>query len=315
MAQNSLDWLNQTSWNSSTAPPPPQKTTANIHTSELLSKEEAIILSIICTLASVIGTLGNSLVLLAVRRSTNLRTVPDLFITSLAFSDLSVCALYLPLLIYHFNHRAEDDKLYMIFDITKSFFGHITTVASANNMFAVTIDRLVAIRFPFQYIAVMTIKNALAGIAAVWLVALAFAAMYAGPTLIPREYLRFYIGALFITTIIVYIYIFITAKRQENKIHKIHPGSKGTITEKKVTKTTFTVVGVYVLCWMPVFLLPAIINPSRNLTQFRKGYSWVQTSIACNSAFNPFIYFMRSRKYRRAFAKVLGIERSNDRYF
>ena len=313
MAQNVLDWLNQTSWNSSTALPP-QKTTANIHISELLSKEEAIILSIICALGSVIGTLGNSLVLLAVRRSSNLRTVPDLFITSLAFSDLSVCALYLPLLIYDFNDRAQDDKLYMIFDITKAFFGHVTMVASASNMFAVTIDRLLAIRFPFQYIAVMTIKNALAGIAAVWLVGVAFAAIYAAdPTLIPRAYLRYYIAILFIITIIVYIYIFITAKRQENKIHNIHPGSEGTITEKKVTKTIFTVVGVYVLCWMPVFLLPAIINPSRGLTQFRKSFCWVQTSIACNSAFNPFIYFMRSRKYRRAFAKVLGIERSNDR--
>ena len=191
MAQNSLDWLNQTSWNSSTALPP-RRTTAYIHISELLSKEVAIILSIICAFVSVIGTLGNSLVLLAVRRNTNLRTVPDLFITSLAFSDLSVCTLYLPLLIYDFNHQAEDDNLYLIFDITKAFFGHITMVASTTSMFAVTVDRVFAIRFPFKYIAVVTIQNAWTGIVTVWLVALTFAVLYAIPTLIPRMYITFY---------------------------------------------------------------------------------------------------------------------------
>jgi hypothetical protein len=112
-------------------------------------------------LASVIGTLGNSLVLLAVYNLKTHRKIPDLFITSLAFSDISVCALFLPMMIFNLNHRARDDQ-YIIFDSAKSFLGHASMVASATNMFAVTIDRVIAIRFPFKYVTVMTTRNTLA---------------------------------------------------------------------------------------------------------------------------------------------------------
>ena len=119
------------------------------------------------------GTLGNFLVLLAVRKNEPLRTIPDLFITSLAFSDFSVCALFLPTSIY-FNHSENE-----IFVIVKSFLGHTSMVASATNMFAVTVDRAITIRYPFKYVTIMTTRNALVGIVVVWIVSLVFGALYA----------------------------------------------------------------------------------------------------------------------------------------
>ena len=305
MAQNQFNLFNQSCWNCSTRLP--EETTAASHVSELLPDDELIILSVVCALASVMGTLGNFLVLLAVHKNELLRTIPDLFITSLAFSDFSVCALFLPMSIYAFNHSENG-----IFAIVKSFLGHTSMVASATNMFAVTVDRVIAIRYPFKYVTVMTKRNALVGIVVVWIISLVFGALY-GPNLVPRMYIALYSATLLFTTIFMYIYIFIIAKRQENRIQNIQQGSYGSTAEKKVAKTIFTVVGTYALFWLPVLLLPIIINPATEAIQFLKRFQWVRTMLACNSAINPYIYCMRSKKYRTAFGKILRIQRYVDR--
>ena len=306
MAQNPYNLLNQSYWNSSTSLP--QETTTVPRLNAFLTEDDAIILSVVCAVASVIGTFGNSLVLFAVLKNENLRNIPDLFITSLAFSDITVCALFLPMSINYFMQGVSvgghDDNV--IFFAARSFFGHTSIVASATNMFAVTVDRVVAIRFPFKYMAAMTKRRALVGIVVVWIISLAFGFLYA-PMLVSNTYIGSYSGILLLTTMIMYLYIFIVAKRQENRIHQ-GTASDGSVAEKKVAKTIFTVVGIYALCWLPMLLLPAIANPSTNLAQFGRSFHWVQTLLACNSAVNPYIYCMRSMKYRTAFGQILRLE-------
>jgi len=305
MAQTTLQAFNQSCWNCSTSIPQGP----NVYQSQagaLLTKDEVIILSVVCALASVIGTLGNSLVLLAVYNLNNHRKIPDLFITSLASSDISVCALYLPMMIFRLNGGAHVDEN-VIFDSAKSFLGHASMVASATNMFAVTVDRVVAIRFPFKYVNVMTTRNTLAGIVVIWFVALTFGALYSRD-FISRFYVSIYNMTMLITTLIMYIYIFIAAKRQENRIQNIPVGPDAVAAEKKVAKTIFVVVGTYFLCWAPLFLFPVFVHPFGNPLLFRKGFLVIQILIAINSAVNPYIYCIRSKKYRTAFCKILRIQ-------
>ena len=312
MAQTTLKPFNQSCWNCSTSIPQGTK----VYQSQmgvLLTKDEVIILSVVCALASVIGTLGNSLVLLAVYNLKNHRKIPDLFITSLASSDISVCALFLPLMIFSLSDGApyRPTDQYVILYSAKSFLGHASMVASATNMFAVTVDRVIAIRFPFKYVNVMTTRNTLAAIVVVWLVALTFGALYAR-NFISTSYVRTHNLSMLFTTLIMYIYIFFAAKRQENRVQNI-PVGPTVAAEKKVAKTIFIIVGTYILCWAPLFLFPAFVHPLRNPLLFRKGFLGIQILLAINSAVNPYIYCLRSKKYRTAFCKILRMQRNNDR--
>ena len=45
---------------------------------------------------AIVGTLGNSLVLLAITRNVKFRSVPDFLIFSLSTADLIVSAIYMP---------------------------------------------------------------------------------------------------------------------------------------------------------------------------------------------------------------------------
>ena len=65
--------------------------------------------------------------------------------------------------------------------------------------------------------------------------------------LVSKTYIGSYSDIRLFTTMIMFIYIFINAKRQENRIHQ-GTASDGSVAEKKVAKTIFTVVGIYALC-------------------------------------------------------------------
>ena len=236
MAQTKLNPFNQSCWNCSTSIP--QGT--NVYQSQtgvLLTQNEAIILSVVCAVVSAIGTLGNSLVFLAVYNLKNHHKIPDLFIASLASSDISVCALYLPMMIFSLNHGARTDH-YVIFYAAKRFLGHASMVASATNMFAVTVDRVIAIRFPFKYVNVMTTRNTLAGIVVIWLVALTYGALYARD-FISTIYVSTHNLLMLFTTLIMYIYIFFAAKRQENIVQNMPVGPDAVAVEKKSSQNHF----------------------------------------------------------------------------
>ena len=310
MDQSPFNTSNQACWNCTSDQTGTLEVSSSSSIIQHLAKETVVVLSVISALATLIGSVGNTLVLLAVLKNEHLRTIPDLFITSLAFSDFTVCALFLPMSIYYFQHPEAKDENVPFYQ-AKSFFGHTSMVASATNMFAVTIDRVFAIGFPFKYTAKMTTLHALVGIAIVWTISFTFGALYTRDV-ISNLYVRFYSVILLFSTIALYIYIFVTAKRQENRIQDIRKVSDGSAVEKKVAKTIFTVVGIYAICWLPMLLFPAIVNPSTKPVQFGKGFPWVHTLLACNSAFNPYIYCMRSQKYRKAFGKILKMKRFAD---
>ena len=284
-----------------------------------LSPESVVILSIISALASISGSIGNSLVMLAVFKSESLRSIPDFIISSLAFSDFTVCFIFLPLWIYELNHPSSQvTQLNSAFHIIKSFFGHCSLIASVTNMFVVTVDRVIAIRLPLKYPAIVTVKTALSAIALVWLISLTFGAVYAREIGISRFILLSYCIILMLGTMSIYAYIFYAAKRQENKVQALNSSTQPQVSiqqqkaEKKAAKTIFTVVGIYALCWLPLLLLPIIVNPAKNEVLFKRCFPWVQTVLSCNSALNPYVYCLRSHKYRRQFAKLLRLKPSEN---
>ena len=279
-----------------------QTTTMENSTASTLSSEAVAALSVVSAVASLIGSVGNLLVLLAVFKNDNIRTIPDFFIASLAFSDLTVCAVFLPMSIYRF-HQQNTGQQKDSFYLATTFLGQVSMVASATNMFTVTIDRVIAIGFPFKYLAMVTERKAAVTITAVWMISIALGALRTGD-LISIYVIAICSAVLIINTLPMYIYIFIKAKRQENRIQDMATRmSESVSVEKKVAKTIFTVVGIYVVCWLPMLLLPAFVNPSSE--QFDHANPWVIILLASNSALNPFIYCLKSEKYRLAFSKIL----------
>lgn len=78
--------------------------------------------------------------------------------------------------------------------------------------------------------------------------------------------------------------------------------------ERRAARTLGIIMGVFILCWVPFFLLYIITPfcpsccPSDQLIDFLTWLGYI------NSALNPIIYTIFNLDYRRAFKKLLGIK-------
>lgn len=84
---------------------------------------EVIALTVISSGISVIGTVSNVLVILAVLLNRQLRqTCTDILLTNLSLSDLIICTVYVPMYIYDVNYGSGDrfeDGILPVYSVPK----------------------------------------------------------------------------------------------------------------------------------------------------------------------------------------------------
>ncbi|KAK2891407.1 hypothetical protein Q8A67_014050 [Cirrhinus molitorella] len=307
---------------------------------------------------------GNILVCAAVLRFRHLRTkVTNIFIVSLAVSDLFVALLVMPWKavaeVAGFWPFGAFCDIWVAFDI-------MCSTASILNLCVISVDRYWAISSPFRYERKMTPRVAFVMIGAAWTLSVLIsfipvqldwhkAATTAAeepngtePARAPgggdedncdsslnREYaissslISFYIPVAIM--IVTYTRIYRIAQIQIRRIASLeraaehaqscrtnrlacqhHSSLKTSINrETKVLKTLSIIMGVFVCCWLPFFVLNCVVpfchnKPSAGLpcvsdTTF-DVFVWFGWT---NSSLNPVIYAFNA-EFRKGFSSLLG---------
>ena len=275
---------------------------------------------------------GNLLILIAMYRHTSLRTIPNIFICSVAVADIMVAVLTIPqyAVVHYSGQNLFMLKYACIFSYAAVMFPCGVSVLSLT---AVSIDRVVAISRPFVYERSMTPQVAVVTCVVTWIYT---AVMSLAPAMgwnnwseenrdcalfviFPFIYsilmlLHVFLGMA--TTTVAYSIIFWTAWKQKKKIqvqveaissvgHNGHRFAK----DSKIARMLLTVLGLFYVCWVPFFTL----SVSRLFDGKEREPLWLslagQTSGALafwNSAINPVVYYRQNRPFRIAFRQILG---------
>ncbi|XP_061543706.1 D(1B) dopamine receptor [Phycodurus eques] len=302
--------------------------------------------------------LGNILVCSAVLRSRHLRTkVTNIFIVSLALSDLFVAVLVMPWKavaeVAGYWPFGTFCNIWVAFDI-------MCSTASILNLCIISVDRYWAISSPFRYERKMTQRVAFVMISITWTLSVLISFIpvqlnwhKAGGTSdssagrqmeencdssLSREYaissslISFYIPVAIM--IVTYTRIYRIAQIQIRRIASLeraaehaqscrtnriecqhHNTLKTSIKrETKVFKTLSVIMGVFVCCWLPFFILNCMVPfcdkpptdqdaglPCVSETTF-DVFVWFGWT---NSSLNPIIYAFNA-EFRKAFASLLG---------
>lgn len=293
-----------------------------------------------------LGTLfGNGLVVLSVYVFARLRRVSNMFIVSLAVSDLLVALASLPLRIDQTVHNMN----WCLSTTTCVFWvstDGIWSAASICNLVIISIDRFLAITKPFAYQEKMTKKVCLSLITFVWVYAVtwgllslahwdqgeepAWTGVFPGGERYCRKNDRNYYTATFafaifiplVIIIITYASIFNVALRQAKILASQDPNRRGhrrTVRELKATKTIAIVIGAFVVCWLPAFVIITIslwCAPNDCFAGFQKypkfSYAiripFVFVLPILNSSVNPIIYAVYNKEFQDAFRKMLRLD-------
>ncbi|KAL4640067.1 dopamine D1C receptor-like [Arapaima gigas] len=296
--------------------------------------------------------LGNTLVCAAVIKFRHLRSkVTNFFVISLAVSDLFVAVLVMP---WKAISEVAGFWLFGRFCETWIAFDIMCSTASILNLCIISVDRYWAIASPFRYERKMTQRVAFIMIGVAWTLSILISfipvqlnwhraqedhsnrtkdcnASLNRTYAISSSLISFYIPVVIMVG--TYTRIYRIAQTQIRRISSLeraaeqaqnhqHAGDCSNETslkttfrkETKVLKTLSIIMGVFVFCWLPFFVLncmvpfcgvtevggpPCVSNTTFNIFVW---FGWA------NSSVNPVIYAFNA-DFRKAFSTILGCSR------
>ena len=288
---------------------------------EYLSPGASIVLSVWFSLSGLAAITGNVVVLWLFYKHKSLRTISNRFLASLSVADVFVGLVIDPVwivIICWIQPRGQRNLIML----TKMLWIQ-TTAATTLNSCCVSIDRFIAIRFPFRYQDILTKRRCLAVIILVWFISLClpFPILFFQPGKDRKELFVSITCTMFLAPLLVvsfcYIIIFKVARKQFGRIlaAKKLPDSSENIRARvtqnfKAIKTVGFVLSACIITWMPsvVLLLVDLYYAKEERCRIRKVKSvvlpWVQAIAFTSSAINPLIYYLRNSDFRRAFRRT-----------
>ena len=301
-----------------------------------------IVLAIAYGIITLLSLVGNSLVIVTFVFDKNMRSVTNVFILSLAVSDLMVTLTLVP-----FNIGLVMSK-YWIFGRTACkivpFFMTFSISSSSLTLCSISLDRYIAIIHPHKLKFFQSSKPAGIFLAIIWILSAICSVPNAifydvqkieFPRPVPgtddkyiclwpesdyREPLQLWVTliVLFITPLIFMSIAYCRVGYQlwiRKYIGSKRNTSDNTVMKKKVIKMLVIVMLAYVLCWSPIMVLNAVVELKPDVLQssvimvtYLKNYFQCLSLVSC--CINPVIYTFMNRKFREKFANYLLCKRN-----
>ena len=285
----------------------------------------------------IVSLVANSLIVIIVCKTPNLKKPINYFIANMASSDLLYPIFSIPfkLSLLHTNSFLVGGQLGQALCKLVPFFGNVSFVVSIQNLILIAVDRFGAVVFPLRSPLIRS-KLCPFFILTTWIVAVAFNSPdlftyklveYPEETFCVPEWkkafgesssfasfvLAYHILSIYIPLlllVILYSIIVIKLKTQ------VHPGEQSANTQQQrdrrnrnVLQMSIAIVTVFVFCWLPYsinFLIIRYQDSSTHLSCSFLIYYEVTSYIAsAYCAINPIICFMFSSNYRKALKRLI----------
>ncbi|KAB5533339.1 hypothetical protein PHYPO_G00130590 [Pangasianodon hypophthalmus] len=300
-------------------------------------------ITVTCSLLFLIGISGNLLTILVVLKYKDMRTTTNLYLCSMALSDLLIF-LCMPLDLYRvWRYRPWNfgEHLCKLFQ----FVSESCTYSAVLSITALSVERYVAICFPLRAKVLVTRGRVKALILLLWLVALCSA----GPifALVGVEHengtdphetneckateyairsglltVMVWISSVFFflpVLCLTVLYSLISRTLWRRKKNPVGPVSSREKNNTQTVKMLAVVVFAFVLCWLPFHLGRYLFSKSSEansplITQISEYCNLVSFVLFYfSAAINPILYNIMSKKYRIMACRLFGVRYTQER--
>ena len=281
----------------------------------------SVFLAALNIVLAIIGTLGNALLLIALRKVTSIYPPTKLFFRSLAITDLFVGLIIQPIysitLIPGLSHKNLVYHSIQVTGISGSILCSVSILIST----AISVDRLLALLLGLRYKQVVTLRRVRAAITCIWLLSCAmggwrysnWGAEAAKFTLFVLMLLSLIISICSYTKIYLYLHnkqVQLHAKEREIHQEPSSNGGEGRLNMERYKKSVSSIAWVQLallLCFVP-FTVGSMLFTHRKLTGVATGIAHFCVSIPYvlfNPALNPILYCWKIREVKQAMKETI----------
>ncbi|XP_022779426.1 adenosine receptor A2b-like [Stylophora pistillata] len=284
---------------------------STVFTSDI--REHLMYLSAINIFLSITAFLGNTLILVALRRESSLHPPSKLLFNCLASTDLCVGLLAEPAnIVYWMSLVYEDWDVCRLSAIASFIIGYTLGSVSLLTLTAISVDRLLALLLGLRYKQLLTLKRTYAVVMTFWVVSCAVALSFLGSRHITIWYGRSTTIICLAITTVSYSYIFLKLRRLQTEVwenvrqkHSTSTFSLNTEQYRKAVHSALCVQFAMVACYLPYLVVMALMSNRTMSSSYFLAWAVSVSLLYFNSSLNPFLYCWKIREVRQVVKETI----------
>ena len=276
----------------------------------LVGERVGLLVNIIANMGLMItAILGNVSILLSFEFVSSY--VTNYLLLGLALTDLGVGLvvhpLYISVMLNVYTSSVPHCTVLVIYSISVSFLAGVSFLYIA----MIGLDRFLAIRLHLRYGQIVTEKRSIITQVAVWIINGLLCLVWLAGFQVYSTLAAVVVAVSLFGTFAVYIRIYQVVKRHRAQIRDQMTVQLSEIEVSRLKRlrksavNTLYVFFVFVLCYLPFFVVTAINNMFKSSnTSVVLAYEFSVTLMLSNSSLNPLMYCLRLRDFRTAVKKT-----------
>ena len=255
---------------------------------------------------AIAASLGNVLILVALRKESSLHPPSKLMFQCLAVTDLCVGVLAQPLFVIQLMSASHQQiqlcsTVLSINDIAGSSFSGVSLFTMA----AISVDRLLALRLGLRYKKTMTSRRTCAIVIFLWILNITICSLrrFWKHVLISRVISVFIYSSLAISAF-SYLIIYLTLRRHHNAMQTQQNKGENSPNITRYRKTVSRALCVQltmIACYLPYAIIVAMVRHWALNIAIRLSI----TLVFLNSSLNPILYCWKIKGVRQAVKDII----------
>ena len=263
-------------------------------------------ITVLNSFLTVTAVLGNSLILIALRKVSLLHPPSKLLLSNLATTDLCVGLISHPLLIiFLLAAMNESWDICRYSSVTGFIADPIFCGVSLSTLTAISVDRLLALSLGLRYRQVVTLKRTSVIIFAIWVAQTVISTMSFINVLVAVSCSILVATLCLATSIYSYTKIFFTLRRHQHQVqdHVQQPSQTNQLNVaryRKVVSTALWLQFTLLFCYLPDSMVVALMSIAGLSTPFFLAREYTITLVYLNSSLNPILYCWKIKEVKQA---------------
>ena len=273
------------------------------------SQQPSIHLAVLNIFLSLTAILGNSLILVALRKESSLHPPSKLLYRNLATTDLLVGLVTHPLSV---TYRIS--SIYKQWNLCRyaRSAGYLSSYAlcgvSLLTMTTISVDRLLALLLGLRYKRIVTLKRTYIIVATVWVSSGVAALCYILNKRIVFWFLYIIVPLCLVISIAAYTKIFHTLHYNKARVQQqsSQPNSLNILRYRKAVHSALSVQLALVVCYAPYIIVESVTARRKTLSSHIVVIrGTVVALLYFNSTLNPFLYCWKISEVRKAVKQTI----------